>query len=63
MCFAFPIGWRWNERAFRPQNEAKTPAAIEELRFSYPNIRDSQPALTRRQGPQNRGRFTEPNAG
>jgi hypothetical protein len=36
---------------------------IEELRFTYPNIRDSQHTLTRRQGPKIAGRFNEPNAG
>jgi hypothetical protein len=36
---------------------------IEELRFNYPNISDSQHTLTRRQGVKNRKGFNEPNAG
>jgi hypothetical protein len=46
-----------------PQSEAKNPAMIEELRFTYPNISDSQHAPEHRQGVQNRKGFNEPNTG
>jgi hypothetical protein len=63
MCFAVS-GWLAMERTCSgPKTRRKTPATIEELRFTYPNIRDSQPTRARGQGAQNRRRFKAPGAG
>jgi hypothetical protein len=59
----FSDWWAAERRIGLAQARRKTPATIEELRFTYPNIRDSQHALTRRQGLKIAGRFHQPNAG
>jgi hypothetical protein len=48
MCLIFPDWLATEGTGFSPSKEAKTPAKIEELRFTYRNIGDSQPARTRR---------------
>jgi hypothetical protein len=56
----FRLVLRWKEAGFACPKKAKTPAKIEELRFTYCNIGDSQRARMRSRGRKIAGQFVEP---
>jgi hypothetical protein len=57
----FRLAFRQDEPVYRPPERRKTPATIEDLAFTYPNIGDSQHALTRRWGSNSQGERCQEN--